>query len=702
MCVVDAHLPTVCSWRTTGRLRLSAQRSPDDAAHRSPTVLIEGFDRHYRLFRATSARRRSASRQAPGRSSSTRCRSASASTTSASRECVDRLRAEFDVDALDRRDLARGEAPLHRPARRAQPARARRDVLQLGDQADPAAHLLRQRPDLRPRRDLDRVHRVRPADLPQLLPERRRGAASASRSCSATSAGAGRSPTSTATSTACSRALAERPGGPWHAPRAELPDPGAPLGLLPQQGRLRVRQARQRPRASCRSSIPVLHDADGRLEVDAILLDPQLINILFSLSRAYFMVDMEVPSGLRRVPPLDGAARAGSELYTMVGLGKQGKTLFFRELRQHLHHSRDQFVEAPGIRGQVMLVFTLPSFPYVFKVIRDRSAARKDTDRATVRAKFEMVKHVDRVGRLADTLEFVDLALPRERFSPELLAQLRELAPSMIVRGRPARSIRHCYVERRMVPLNLYLDRATPRRARGGGRRLRQRDPRPRRRPTSSPATCSGGTSASRATAASSSTTTTRSSTSRDVNFRRIPAAPDDESELAAEPWYGVMRTTSSRRSSRPSCSATRACASFPAPPRRPARAGVLAGRPAPDRERRGDRLLPVPGVAPLSVSWVARLSLGTAMLVEVSGALWNRASTRSGFWRSHLLAQARSRDPLIFSGAGPQPPTDEAKGVGTTLWMIRDRLLRTRGVVGSIPAAATAKSLHITTCLAL
>jgi isocitrate dehydrogenase kinase/phosphatase len=27
----------------------------------------------------------------------------------------------------------------------------------------------------------------------------------------------------------------------------------------------------------------------------------------------------------------------------------------------------------------------------------------------------------------------------------------------------------------------------------------------------------------------------------RDVNFRRIPPAPDDESELAAEPWYGVL-----------------------------------------------------------------------------------------------------------------------------------------------------------------
>ena len=96
-----------------------------------------------------------------------------------------------------------------------------------------------------------------------------------------------------------------------------------------------------------------------------------------------------------------------------------------RELLQHLHHSRDEFVEAPGIRGQVMLVFTLPSYPYVFKVIRDTFGPGKDTDRATVRSKFTMVKHVDRVGRLADTLEFVDLALPRERFSAQLLEPMQ-------------------------------------------------------------------------------------------------------------------------------------------------------------------------------------------------------------------------------------------------------------------------------------
>lgn len=206
--------------------------------------------------------------------------------------------------------------------------------------------------------------------------------------------------------------------------------------------------------------VPVLHDGRGRLVLDAMILDPGLITILFSLSRAYFMVDMQVPSAfvhfLQSIMPY----KAQSELYTMLGLAKQGKTLFYRDLIHHLRHSQDQFVVAPGIRGLVMLVFTLPSFPYVFKVIKDVFDPPKEVDHATVKAKYLLVKRHDRVGRMADTLEFSDVALPRERFSPELVEELRSLCPSMLEEERGNLVIKHCYIERRMEPLNMYLDRA--------------------------------------------------------------------------------------------------------------------------------------------------------------------------------------------------------------------------------------------------
>jgi isocitrate dehydrogenase kinase/phosphatase len=285
--------------------------------------------------------------------------------------------------------------------------------------------------------------------------------------------------------------------------------------------------------------IPVLHGPDGRLELDTIVLEPQQIDIVCSLSRAYFMVDMEVPSGyvefLHSMTPLP----ARSELYTMLGLGKQGKTLFFRELLHHLHHSRDEFIEAPGIRGKVMFVFTLPSYPYVFKVIRDSFGSGKDTTRAAVRSKFTMVKNIDRVGRLADTLEFVDLALPRERFSAEVLKQLHELAPSMISDGDPL-VIRHCYVEQRMVPLNIYLDRASPEQLEAAvldyGNAIRDL----------AAANIFAGDMLWRNFGVTGSGRVVfydydEIDYLQNVNFRRFPTPPNADAELDAEPWYGVL-----------------------------------------------------------------------------------------------------------------------------------------------------------------
>ncbi|TAH40199.1 MAG: bifunctional isocitrate dehydrogenase kinase/phosphatase [Betaproteobacteria bacterium] len=207
-------------------------------------------------------------------------------------------------------------------------------------------------------------------------------------------------------------------------------------------------------------SIAVRHSDAGQLYIDTILLDPWRISVLFSLSRAYFMVDMEVPSGyvqfLRSIMP----NKPRSELYTMLGLGKQGKTMFFRDLVSHLRHSNDRFIIAPGIRGLVMLVFTLPSYPYVFKIIKDVFGSSKNMDRATVQRKYLMVKHVDRVGRMADTLEFSNAALPLSRFHPALLDELRTLAPSAFEIEGDKVVIKHFYIERRMTPLNIHLEQA--------------------------------------------------------------------------------------------------------------------------------------------------------------------------------------------------------------------------------------------------
>ncbi|CAH0250785.1 Isocitrate dehydrogenase kinase/phosphatase [Massilia sp. Bi118] len=206
--------------------------------------------------------------------------------------------------------------------------------------------------------------------------------------------------------------------------------------------------------------IPVLHDGRGQLVLDTVLTEPDHVLTLFSFTRAYFMVDMEVPSAyvqfLRSLMP----KKPRSEIYTVLGLQKQGKTLFYRDFLQHLKHSSDLLRIAPGIPGLVMLVFELPSFPYVFKVIKDWYPPPKETTRENIKEKYLLVKHHDRVGRMADTLEYSDVAFPLARFSDGLLAQLRRDAPSLLELEADRVIIKHLYIERRMAPLNLWLQDA--------------------------------------------------------------------------------------------------------------------------------------------------------------------------------------------------------------------------------------------------
>ena len=206
--------------------------------------------------------------------------------------------------------------------------------------------------------------------------------------------------------------------------------------------------------------LPILRNDDGTLYLDAICMRPEHIGRIFSLARAYFMADMEVPSAYVSFLRSLMKSKRKAELYTIVGLQKQGKTLLYRDMQHHLRHSTDSFVIAPGIKGMVMLVFTLPSFPFVFKVIRDWFAPPKDTDAATVRERYLFVKGHDRVGRMADTLEYSHVAFPRSRFSDELLEEIRKVAPSSVVQEGDQLIIKHMWVERRMVPLDVFIREA--------------------------------------------------------------------------------------------------------------------------------------------------------------------------------------------------------------------------------------------------
>jgi isocitrate dehydrogenase kinase/phosphatase len=200
---------------------------------------------------------------------------------------------------------------------------------------------------------------------------------------------------------------------------------------------------------------------DG-VSVDAVLTSVRDTSILFGFTRSYFHADLETVHDavvfLRTILPRKPLA----ELFTVLGRARQGKTETYRTFFRHLQHSRDQFVEAPGDRGMVMAVFTLPSFDVVFKIIRDRFAYPKTVVRKDVLDKYYMVFRHDRAGRLVDAQEFKMLRFPRTRFDPALLEHLLESTAQTVSVDGDDVVIAHCYVERRLRPLNLYLAEASP------------------------------------------------------------------------------------------------------------------------------------------------------------------------------------------------------------------------------------------------
>lgn len=284
--------------------------------------------------------------------------------------------------------------------------------------------------------------------------------------------------------------------------------------------------------------IPLLRLPSGHVYADALLHGQDALSRVFSFARTYFLVDMEAPSATVRFLATLLPRKPLAELYTMIGLQKQGKTLFYRDFLQHLAHSGDAFETAAGIPGMVMFVFTLPSYPYVFKIIRDR-IEKDGMTAAIVRRKYQQVKLHDRAGRMADTWEYSQVALPRHRFSDDLLQALRTHIPSQLEEQGDTLVLRHVYIERRMTPLNLYLWQAgAPAKAAAleeYGNAIRELAA-TNLFPGDMLFKNFGVTRLGRVVFYDYDEIQSMT----EMNFRHIPQAPDDDAEMSADTWYAT------------------------------------------------------------------------------------------------------------------------------------------------------------------
>ena len=285
--------------------------------------------------------------------------------------------------------------------------------------------------------------------------------------------------------------------------------------------------------------IPLLQNEDGTIYADTLVNRRKEAAILFSFARAYFFVDMEVPSAYVSFLLSFMPRKSMVDLYAMLGLQKQAKTLFYRELQFHLTHSQDLFKIAPGVRGMVMLVFYLPSLDFVFKVIRDRFDPPKEITREEVKGKYLLVKFHDRVGRLADTLEYSKVALPLDRIDAELLELLHAQASQNFFIDGDKLILRHVYIERRMEPLDRYLRQSS-----GSARKRAIRDYGQAIRDLAGANIFPGDMFKK-----NFGVTRTRRivfydydeiSYVTDCKFRRIPPAAGPEDEMSPKPWFSV------------------------------------------------------------------------------------------------------------------------------------------------------------------
>ncbi|EOD0465783.1 bifunctional isocitrate dehydrogenase kinase/phosphatase [Escherichia coli] len=285
--------------------------------------------------------------------------------------------------------------------------------------------------------------------------------------------------------------------------------------------------------------LPIHQTDDGELFIDTCLTTTAEASIVFGFARSYFMVYAPLPAALvewlREILP----GKTTAELYMAIGCQKHAKTESYREYLVYLQGCNEQFIEAPGIRGMVMLVFTLPGFDRVFKVIKDKFAPQKEMSVAHVRACYQLVKEHDRVGRMADTQEFENFVLEKRHISPALMELLLQEAAEKITDLGEQIVIRHLYIERRMVPLNIWLEQVE-------GQQLRD-------------AIEEYGNAIRQLAAANifpgdmlfKNFGVTRHGRvvfydydeicyMTEVNFRDIPPPRYPEDELASEPWYSV------------------------------------------------------------------------------------------------------------------------------------------------------------------
>ena len=216
--------------------------------------------------------------------------------------------------------------------------------------------------------------------------------------------------------------------------------------------------------------ILALLNHDAGIYVQAVLAGEADAHNLFSSTLANFHVTNshyhELAAFLHTVMP---TRRLGLH-YSTIGFNHVGKVAVMHELREELATHREVFITAVGFRGSVAIGFAAPSSDYNLKVIRDVPTDQYKWGEfpgiGAVLDKYRRVHEIDRTGSMLDNIIYYNLELDPAWFEADLLAELLRDAGESVSLRDDAVILKHLIVQRRVRPLPVFLQDATPEEAR--------------------------------------------------------------------------------------------------------------------------------------------------------------------------------------------------------------------------------------------
>ena len=209
--------------------------------------------------------------------------------------------------------------------------------------------------------------------------------------------------------------------------------------------------------------LALLNDEAG-IYIDAVLTDEPEAHNLFSTTRANFIVTNdhyhELAEFLHGIMP----KRPLGLHYSSLGFNHFGKVAVMEELTDELARDEAVFDTSVGFPGTVAIGFQAPGSVYNLKVIRDHPTENyKWGDFSGVESvleKYRQVHDINRTGSMLDNAIYYNVTLPSSHFASGLLSELVEDASNAVsLRGETV-FFHHLIVQRRMIPLPVFLQQA--------------------------------------------------------------------------------------------------------------------------------------------------------------------------------------------------------------------------------------------------